>query len=36
MIGCKVKEISRVDLIQEYAQYFHEKICVELTSFWDK
>jgi hypothetical protein len=33
---CLVKDPKRVDVIREYIDYLHEKICDILTNFWDK
>lgn len=36
MNACLAKEPKRTDIIKEYIDYYHEKICFELTSFWDQ
>lgn len=33
---CLVKDPKRVDIVREYIDYLHEKICDMITSFWDK
>lgn len=35
MNACLAKEPKRMDIIKEYIEYYHEKICSELTLFWD-
>jgi len=35
MNACLAKDPKRTDIIKEYIDYFHEKICQELTLFWD-
>lgn len=35
MNACLAKDPKRTDIIKEYIDYYHEKICFELTSFWD-
>ena len=35
MNGCVVKDPQRVDLIKEYIDYLHEKICEIITTFWN-
>lgn len=35
MNGCVVKDPQRVDLITEYIDYLHEKICEIIATFWD-
>jgi hypothetical protein len=36
MNGCVVKDPQRKDLIKEYIDHVHEKICEMITEFWDK
>lgn len=36
MNACMAKEPKRTDIIKEYIEYFHEKICKDLTDFWDE
>lgn len=36
MNACLVKEPKRTDIIKEYIDYYHERICVYLTQFWDE
>lgn len=33
---CLVKEPKRVDIVREYIDYLHEKICDIVTIFWDR
>ena len=33
--ACLAKEPKRTDIIKEYIDYYHEKVCDELTKFWD-
>jgi hypothetical protein len=33
---CLVKDPKRIDLVREYIDYLHEKICDIITAFWDK
>lgn len=35
MMACLAKEPKRTDIIKEYIDYYHERICLELTLFWD-
>ena len=32
---CLVKDPKRIDLIKEYIDYLHEKICDIITLYWD-
>jgi hypothetical protein len=34
--GLKAKNPKRIDIVKEYLSYFHEKICTQLTSFWEE
>lgn len=36
MNGCVVKEPQRKDLIKEYIDFLHEKICEIITKFWNE
>lgn len=36
MRACIVKDPPRRDIIWEYTEYLHEKICDMITRFWDK
>ena len=34
--GCIVKDPYRKDIIKEYIDYLHERICDIITLFWDR
>jgi len=36
IIACNAKDPKRIDIIKEYLNYFYEKICGFLKSYWDK
>lgn len=36
MEACLFKEPVRNDIIKEYTDYLHEKICEDLKNYWDK
>ena len=36
MNGCIVKEPQRKDIIKEYIDFLHDRICEIITEFWDK
>ena len=36
MEACLYKDPVRNDIIKEYSDYLHEKICEDIKTFWDK
>ena len=36
MSACLVKDPARKDIIWEYTEFYHERICQMITAFWDQ